>query len=127
MVANPARGFGFTMLELLLVLVVLSLLAGLAAPMVSNAIIKSKEAALMENLQVMRSALDDYYADKGLYPDSGDLLVDEKYIRFVPEDPMTQTTEWDWVESDDPEITGISDVRSLSGKQALDGSNYSDW
>lgn len=118
---------GFTLIELMLVLLMLSLLASLAAPVVSSAIVKSREAALRENLQVMRKALDDYYADKGHYPDSEELLVEERYLRFIPEDPFYGEKEWNWLESDDIDIDGIVDVKSYSEQQSLAGDTYSEW
>ena len=118
---------GFTLIEMLLVLVILSLLAGIAAPMVSQAIIRSKESALKEDLQTMRSALDDYYADKGQYPSREKDLVEQHYLRSIPVDPITKETDWDWVESDDPDFQGIEDVKSLSDKEATDGTRYNEW
>jgi general secretion pathway protein G len=119
--------FGFTLLELLLVLTILTLLAGLAAPVVSKAIINSKEAALRENLQVMRHALDDYYADKGHYPDSAEILVEEKYLRFIPEDPVYGQVDWDWQYDDDGETDGVIDIKSYSQQQSLSGALYNEW
>ena len=118
---------GFTLLELLLVLVILGLLAGLAAPVVSKSVLRSKEAALKENLQVLRAALDDFYADKGVYPSSPEELVENRYIRFIPEDPIHGETEWNWEEDDNFDIEGLIDVHSYSNKESLSGTFYSEW
>lgn len=118
---------GFTLIELLLVLVIMSMLAGLAAPLVTSAITKSKEAALKENLMIMRRALDEYYADKGEYPASPESLIEARYLRFIPEDPFTGEREWSWLEAEDMDMFGIADVKSVSGKVALDGTTYENW
>ena len=80
----------------------------------------------------MRDALDQFYADKNKYPDSLDSLVSEKYLRALPRDPFTLTTDWD-VEMSEPdptnpsELPGVFNVKSVSDRTALDGSNYADW
>ena len=81
----------------------------------------------------MREAIDQFYADKGKYPDSLDALVSERYLRSVPKDPITDTTDtWQTVQAD-PEpgsvsaSAGIYDVKSGSNDTALDGSRYADW
>lgn len=118
---------GFTLIELLLVLIILSLIASVATPVVTKAIAKSKEAALKENLFAMRRALDEYFSDKGVYPTSAEVLVEERYLRFVPVDPITGEKDWIWVESTDMDLTGIQDVKSASAEQSLDGSTYEQW
>jgi general secretion pathway protein G len=82
----------------------------------------------------MRDAIDQYYADKGKYPDSLDALVSESYLRAVPKDPFTNdTTSWQTTEADAPPGTSIStsagiyEVKSGSTLSGLDGSRYSDW
>lgn len=125
-VSLASRGKGFTLLELLLVLTLLSLLAGLAAPVVSGAIVRAKEAALRENLLVMRSALDDYFADNGRYPEDLGDLVENRYIRFVPEDPLIGNAD-SWVATHSDIEAGIENIYSSSTAVAQDGSYYSDW
>ena len=82
----------------------------------------------------MRDAIDQYYADKGKYPESLDALVSESYLRTVPKDPFTDsTTTWQTTEADAPPGTvtttspGIFEVKSGAQFTALDGSRYADW
>lgn len=115
------------MLELLVVLTMLTIMASLAAPSVTDAIVRAKEASLKENLSILRRALDDYYADKGQYPEYPEQLVDEKYIRFMPKDPIYEGDEWNWVPSDDISYFGIVDVFSYSENNSISGERYSEW
>ena len=117
---------GFTLLELLLVLTLLSLLAGLAAPVVTQTIVRAKEAALRENLQIMRHALDDYYADNSRYPEQLEDLVERRYLRFIPKDPMIDDAH-SWITETSETEEGIDNVLSSSSAIALDGSYYSEW
>ncbi len=124
-VTGRGRSAGFTLMELLLVMLLVALLAGIAVPVVNTAIVRAKEAALRENLRVMRTAIDDYYTDKGAYPPDLEQLVAERYIRGVPSDPLADDGElWLVVHEEDG---GIVDVRSRSEKAATDGSVYTSW
>ena len=120
------RRLGFTLLELLLVLTLLSLLAGLAAPVATTAIVKAKESALRENLQVMRHALDEFFSDNGVYPDDLTVLVERRYIRFIPKDPFTGDAD-SWVLESSGDLPGVDNVVSSSANLARDGSYYSEW
>lgn len=124
--ARPARGFTF--IELAVVLLCVALLASLSAPLVTTWITRSKESALKENLFVLRGALDAYYADKGQYPASLTDLVNERYIRFVPVEPISGRADG-WIEeySTESDIDGVTDVHSGSNDPALDDSCYCDW
>lgn len=94
---------------------------------------RAKEAVLKEDLFRMRDAIDQYYADKGSYPETLDSLVSEGYLRTVPKDPITDSaTTWQVVPSEpDPNnptaAPGTYDVKSGSDATALDGTKYSDW
>lgn len=121
---------GFTLIEVLVVIVLISILAAVAVPVVSGSVEKAREAALKENLQVMRKSLDDYFADHGRYPASLDALVEKRYLRFIPEDPVLESPAPHW----QTELTrysdggqGIHNVHSTSGGMANDGSRYADW
>ncbi|KAA0255908.1 prepilin-type N-terminal cleavage/methylation domain-containing protein [Acidobacteria bacterium ACD] len=129
------RARGYTLLELLVVMAVLGILAAVAVPQLLKTPIRAREAALKENLFTFRSMIDQYYADKGNYPDSLETLVTDGYIRKVPVDPFTKSSEtWQltYAEADDEEgaeeaAPGIVDVHSGSTETALDGTAYSSW
>lgn len=117
---------GFTLLELLLVMTLLAILAGISAPVVSNSIRKSKEATLKEDLQVMRKVIDDYYTDVGHYPKSLSTLAEEKYLRKIPVDPFTERADT-WVEIYSEENGGVIDIKSGAIGTNKDNSPYSEW
>lgn len=118
---------GFTLVELLLVLFVVALLASLVAPVVTGSIQRARESSLKEDLHVMRKAIDDFYADTGRYPESLVQLVEKRYLRKVPVDPMTDKVET-WIEvKGEAKDTGVMDVRSGSEGKSPDGVPYRDW
>jgi len=121
---------GFTLIELIVVMAIVALLASIAAPRYFNSLQKGKETAMLQSLTVMRDALDQYAADKGRYPDSLRELAAARYIRDVPEDPLTGSRET-WVElppPDDMQATGrVWDVRSGAAGSSADGRLYADW
>lgn len=124
------RRRGFTLLELLLVLVIVSLLASLALPVVSGAMGRARESTLKTDLQALRRAIDDYYADTGAYPAELEELVKRRYLRRIPVDPLTEKRDtWIVVRAEDetPPGKGIVDVRSGSPERAADGSYFKDW
>ena len=130
---SSARDNGWTLIEMLVVISLVMILSTLALTQYRNSIVSAKEAAMRSNLFLMREAIDQYYADKGKYPDSLDALVSEKYLRTVPKDPITGSTDtWQTTQAD-PEpgatsaATGIYDVKSGAPGTSLDGSNYADW
>jgi general secretion pathway protein G len=97
-----------------------------------NSITSAKEAVLRTNLFLMRDAIDQYYADKGKYPESLEVLVSERYVRAVPEDPITNTVDWQTVPAPSEPgslstATGIYNVKSSAPGVSLDGSAYSEW
>src|ERR1700686_101807 len=94
---------GFTLIELIVVVTIIGILAGVAISNVRYAQQKAREAALKDDLHEMRKAIDDYYADKQKYPDSLATLKTDKYLRDIPKDPMTGKTDWQEVQaSSDP-------------------------
>lgn len=119
------REAGFTMAELLVVLLIVGLLAAIAVPNVTGSIERARETALRENLQVMRRALDDYFADTEAYPTSLQVLVDGRYLRFVPEDPVADEAAGWATETND--AGGIVEIRSTSDDRATDDTRYSEW
>jgi general secretion pathway protein G len=125
------RKHGFTLLELLLVLVVLALLAALAGPLVTGGLQRARESTLKSDLYTLRKAIDDYYADTGGYPKELDELVSKRYLRRIPPDPLTEKRDtWVLVRAEEEkagQAQGIIDVRSGSPEQASDGSYFKDW
>lgn len=119
------RAPGFTLIELLVVMAIVALLLTIAAPRYFGSLEKSKDVALQENLKVLRVTLDKYYADKGRYPENLDDLVEHRYLRAVPADPVTgSTTTWILVPPRDVDLDGIGDVRSGAVGLAHDGRAY---
>lgn len=124
------RARGFTLIELLLVLMLIALLASLVTPVVTGSVQRAKDATLKENLFILRKAIDDYYGDAGGYPTDAELLVQKRYIRKIPVDPLTGRNDtWVWVKSEAEKgnEVGIIDVKSGSEEKANDGSPYRDW
>lgn len=124
-------GRGFTLIELLLALLLVALLASLVAPVVTGSIQRAKESTLKENLYVLRKAIDDYYADTGKYPAELDELVQKRYVRKIPRDPMTDSKDtWQLVRADSEsgdDSNGIIDLRSGSDAAGSDGTAFKDW
>lgn len=124
---------GFTLIELLVVVAIIGILAAVAVGQFKQSILKAKEAVLRENLFTIRVSINNYFADKGKYPSDLRTLVDAKYLRDLPYDPITQSKDtWQYVHSqvEEEDISlepGIEDVRSGAEGTALDGSQYADW
>lgn len=115
---------GFTLIEMLIVLALIALLLTIALPRYLGSLDHSKEVALKEDLKVLRLTLDKYYADKGHYPTTLDELIDQKYLRNVPIDPMTDSPQtWILVSSKDSDVKGIIDIKS--GAVGIDKSGQS--
>lgn len=127
------RDGGWTLIEMLVVLSLIMILSSLALTQYRNSILSAKEAALRSDLFLMRDAIDQFYADKGKYPESLDALVSEHYLRAIPKDPVTNATDtWQTINADaEPgqaaASPGIFEVKSGSSDIALDGSRYADW
>jgi general secretion pathway protein G len=127
------RDSGFTLIELLIVVTLIVVLAGIALVMYSSSVTRAKEAVLAENLFRIRDMLDQYYADKGSYPPDLSTLVSAGYIRQIPKDPITESTDtWQTVlEEPDPSnpnsMPGVQDVKSGAEGTAMDGRPYSEF
>jgi type II secretion system protein G len=121
---------GFTLIELLVVLAVVSLLVSIAAPRYFRSVERARENTLRTSLAVMRDAIDQHLADRGRYPDSLDQLAERRYLRELPEDPLTGRKD-SWVPLPPPPDSAWSgdlfDVRSGAAGRGLDGSLYADW
>jgi general secretion pathway protein G len=144
---------GFTLVELIVVITIIGILAGVAISNVKWAQQRARESALRHDLFEMRKAIDDYYADKQKYPDSLETLKSERYLRNIPKDPITMKQEWDEVQAQpdtgatgtggatpDPTAApidptalgtsgqpGIGDVKSKAPGNGLDGTAYNTW
>ena len=135
---NGARQRGFTLLELIVVIAIIGILATIAMPALKNVPLKARESVLKTNLRTLRDVIDQHYGDKGRYPSSLDALVELGYLRKLPIDPITKSSET-WVpvyeeenpdnppEGDDSAQPGIIDVHSGSPLTSLDGTPYSEW
>jgi general secretion pathway protein G len=124
---------GFTLIELMIVMAIIGVLAVVAIPSFVGAIKQAREAVLKEDLHVLREAIDSYTMDKQKAPQSLDDLVQEGYLKEVPQDPMTRAKDsWvtdtsDAMHSLDQTEPGIDDIHSGSQEQGSDGQAYSSW
>ena len=124
---------GFTLVELMVVMLIIGVLAAIAIPSFMASIKSAREAVLKEDLHVMRQAIDSYTMDKEKGPTSLDDLVQAGYLKEIPSDPMTHSTSsWvtatsDVLESVDQSEPGINDVHSGSDGLGSNGQPYSSW
>ena len=134
---------GFTLIELIVVVTIIGILAGVAISNVRYAQQKARESALRHDLFEMRKAIDDYYADKQRYPETLDALKTDKYLRDIPKDPVSGQRDWEEVSaSTDPNdptaadpnaneaaggAPGIYDVHSKAPGNGMDGTPYTTW
>ncbi len=119
---------GFTLIELLVVMVIISTLLTIAVPRYFHSVEKSKEAVLRQDLELMRESLDKYFGDNGKYPDALEDLVKKRYLRSLPTDPITGSTQtWVIVSPESLEKGRVYDVRSGAPGHARDGTEYKDW
>ena len=130
---NQKQDAGFTLVELMIVMAIIGVLAMVAVPSYIQAIKHAREAVLMEDLRTMRSAIDSYTMDKQKAPQSLDDLLQDGYIKSVPEDPMTKSnTTWvtdssDSMHSLDQTDPGVDDVHSGSDETGSDSQPYNTW
>lgn len=124
---------GFTLFELLTVMMIMAILASIAVPSYKHSQIKSKESVLAEDLYQMRRMIDAFFADSARYPDDLEELMDKRYLRDIPRDPFTMTPD-SWIcISPDPSDNGqiaegnCFDVHSGSKLVGLNNIPYQDW
>ena len=124
------RRAGFTLIELIVVLTIISLLLTLAAPNYFRSMQRSKETALKQNLATLRDAIDKFHSDQGKYPDALADLASRRYLRTLPQDPVTQSAET-WITLAPPADANtpgqVYDVRSGAAGNAVDGTAYAEW
>lgn len=124
---------GFSLLELIVVMAVIGILVVYALPAYQDATVRAKEAVLKEDLQHLRKSLEEYMTDRGVYPESLDDLVDAGYLREIPTDPITGSSEtWEvdyapWQMVDQGQPAGIWDVYSGADGDGLNGVPYAEW
>ena len=124
---------GFTLMELMIVMAIIGVLTVVAVPSFVGAMRQAREAALKEDLHVMRAAIDSYTMDKQKAPQSLDDLVQDGYLKEIPQDPIThskdtwQTESSEALSSTDQTDSGITDVHSGAQDSGTDGQSYSTW
>jgi len=126
------RSAGFTLLEMMIVMIVMGILISIALPIYTTSLLRAREAVLRQDLFTLRSLISQYTLDKQKAPQSLDDLIQGGYLKIIPKDPMTNEPNWEVVQEDilltvDQQDPGISDVHSASGATASDGTAYSSW
>jgi general secretion pathway protein G len=129
MQANQVRARrGFTLIELLVVLGIVALLLTLAVPRFFPSIDSAKDTILADNLRNTRAVIDQYYADTGRYPDSLEQLVEKKYLRNIPVDPVADSSSsWILVPPEDATKGSVYSIKSGAPGNDRNGKPYSDW
>lgn len=117
----------FTLLELLVVISIIGILATLSQPTYQTHVIRAREAALRQQLHEVRSAIDQFHADRGAFPDSIEALADAGYLPRVPTDPVTREPDWIRIPPPLPEPGALVDIRSSSDLISLNGTPYNEW
>jgi len=122
------RRRGFTLLELLVVMAIIATLLTIAVPRYFRSLQRSREAVLRQDLSTLRESIDKFYGDTGKYPETLAVLVEKRYLRGIPVDPVARAADkWVVVNSDDPEDSGVKDVKSGAEGTAENGVPYAEW
>lgn len=126
---RPRQASGFTLIEMMVVMAIVATLLTLALPRYFHSVERSREAVLKHDLRTLRDAIDKHLADRGRYPQTLDDLVERRYLRKVPPDPITDSAST-WITLPPPEgelRDGVYDVRSGAPGNSLDGEPYDSW
>ncbi len=122
------RWSGFTLIELLVVMAILATLLSVAGPRYFDSVTRAKEAALHTNLRLIRQAIDQHRADTGRFPNSLQRLVEARYLREIPLDPVADSvTTWVLLPHPDGVTPGVYDVRSGATGLSREGNEYARW
>jgi general secretion pathway protein G len=129
---KASRNSGFTLLEMMIVMIIMGILLSIALPIYNQALVKARESVLRNDLFEMRKLISQYTLDKQKAPQSIDDLVSAGYIKAIPKDPMTNEANWEPHQEDillsvDQQDPGIDDVHSASNATSSDGTAYSSW
>jgi general secretion pathway protein G len=124
-----ARSKGFTLIELLIVLAIVGTLLTIAVPSYFASLDNAKETSLKQSLSVMRTAIDHYKGDQGKYPETLQTLVEAKYLRNIPADPISGVADqWAVETAAEPgQPSGVKDVHSGAIGSGKDGTPYASW
>jgi general secretion pathway protein G len=121
------RTRGFTLLELLVVLAIVATLLMLSLPRYSQSVDVARERVLIENLRTTRGAIDQFYADTRRYPESLDELVERRYLRSLPVDPVLESDKaWLIVAPLSEKKGQVADLKSTAPGVTVDGKPYSE-
>jgi general secretion pathway protein G len=119
------KNAGFTLIELMIVMAIIGTLMSIVAPRYFNSLQHARETALKQDLSVMREAIGQFHGDLNRYPDNLDELVARRYLKSIPQDPITNSSEtWIPIAHPDPNKPGIYDVISGAEGRARDGTPY---
>ena len=119
---------GFTLIELLVVLAIVATLLTLAAPQYFSSVDRAKDTVLKENIATLRDAIDKFYGDTGKYPETLDALVQKRYLKSLPLDPVTDKRDsWVTIQASGQGQSGIADVQSGAAGKDADGVPYKDY
>ncbi len=122
------RRRGFTLIELLCVMAIIATLLTIAVPRYFRSLQRSREAVLQQDLSALRESIDKFHGDTGKYPQSLAVLVEKRYLRAIPVDPITKASDkWVVVNADDPEDNGVKDVMSGAEGAGENGVPYAAW
>jgi general secretion pathway protein G len=130
--SEQRRRRGYTLIELIIVMAIISILVSIAVPMYQKSLLRTKESMLHSHLFTLRTVIDEYTFDKKKAPQTLQDLVSVGYLRAVPIDPITGNDQWRTINEDsliavDQTQPGIYNVQSMSDLTSLEGTPYSQW